>query len=83
MNLTGTPHCEIIPARGYTLMTSEAQLRAIAKYDAENTIQIKMKLNIKKDADIIAQLEKMARLDPKKGKQGYIKELIRRDMGIE
>ena len=61
-------------------MASEAQLRAGAKYDAANTIQIKLKLNIKTDAAIIARLEQMAAADPKRGKQGYIKELILRDM---
>lgn len=52
-------------------MTSEAQRRAVAKYDAEHTRQIKMKLNIETDADILAWLDRQP------NKQGAIKEAIR------
>lgn len=45
------------------------------KYDKENTVQIKMKLNKKTDADI---LQKLAAVP---NKQGYIKSLIRKDLG--
>lgn len=45
-----------------------------AKYDAANTVQVKMKLNIKNDKDILEQLEKV------ESKQGYIKALIRADL---
>lgn len=55
-------------------MTRESQKRANARYDAVNTRQIKLKLNIRTDADIIAQLEKVD------NKQGYIKALIRKDL---
>lgn len=55
-------------------MADTPQYRAQVKYDAANTIQFKMKLNKKTDADILAQLEKVG------NKQGYIKELIRKDM---
>lgn len=55
-------------------MTSKAIRQSVAKYDAENTTQIKMKLNKKTDADILARLEEV------KSKQGYIKALIRQDM---
>ena len=55
-------------------MTTEAQKKASRKYDAENTKTIKMKLNKKTDADILKWLDLM------ENKQGYIKELIRRDM---
>lgn len=55
------------------MTTSKAQLRAQAKYDKDNTVQIKLKLNKKTDADIIRALELS------KNKQGYIKELIRLD----
>ena len=55
-------------------MATEAQKRAIAKYDAENTTRISMKLNNKTDADI---LQKLAEVE---SKQGYIKELIRKDL---
>lgn len=56
------------------MATSEAQMRANAKYDAKATIQIKMKLNLTTDADII---EKLSSVD---NKQGYIKSLIRADI---
>lgn len=59
-------------------MASEAQKRAIAKYDAANTRQIHLKLNINTDADILDHLDTMA--DVEGGKQGYIKSLIRRDI---
>lgn len=55
-------------------MATEAQKRAIAKYDAENTTKVVMKLNKKTDADI---LQKLAEVE---SKQGYIKELIRKDL---
>ena len=53
-------------------MTSEAQKRAVAKYDEANTVQVKLKLNKGTDADIIALLDSIG------NKQGLIKELIRR-----
>ena len=55
-------------------MGSEAHNRAAAKYDAENTVQIRMKLNKKTDADILAWL------DEQENRQGYLKALIRADM---
>lgn len=54
--------------------TSDAQKRAVAKYDAENTKSFLLKLNKKTDADIIAFLENQP------NKMGYIKKLIRDDM---
>lgn len=54
--------------------TSDAQKRAVAKYDAENTKSFLLKLNKKTDADIIAFLENQP------NKMGYIKNLIRDDM---
>ncbi|MBQ1779315.1 MAG: hypothetical protein IIZ93_14265 [Acidaminococcaceae bacterium] len=53
---------------------TDAKRRAIQKYDASNTKQIHLKLNIKTDADILAQLEKQSSV------QGYIKNLIRKDL---
>ena len=44
------------------------------KYDKNNTVQIKMKLNKKTDADILDWLEKQS------SKQGAIKELIRKEL---
>lgn len=55
-------------------MTSEAQKRANAKYDAANTIQVHLKLNKTTDADILEQLAKVG------ASQTYIKALIRKDM---
>lgn len=55
-------------------MTSEAQKRASAKYDAANTKAIKIKLNTKTDADILQKLQEV------ENKQGYIKKLIREDL---
>ncbi len=54
--------------------TSEAQKRAVAKYDAANTKSHLLKLNIKTDADIIAHL------DQQPNKLAYLKKLIRDDM---
>lgn len=51
-----------------------ARDRAIAKYDAAHTVQIKMKLNRKTDADILKRLEEV------ENKQGYLKALIRADI---
>lgn len=51
-----------------------AQKRAKAKYDQNNTVQIKLKLNLKTDYDILEALERS------ENKQGYIKELIRADL---
>ena len=53
---------------------TEAQRRAIAKYDKENTAFVGLKLNRKTDADILDKLQGVG------NRQGYIKELIRRDI---
>lgn len=58
-------------------MARESLKKAVAKYDSLNTKQIKLKLNLKTDKDILEVLEK------KKNKQGYIKELIRADISKE
>lgn len=55
-------------------MATEAQKRAIAKYDAANTTRVMLKLNNKTDADILQKLAEV------QNKQGYIKELIRKDL---
>ena len=55
-------------------MTNKALKDAVARYDATHTKQIKLKLNITTDADILEQLDRVG------NKQGYIKELIRRDL---
>ena len=53
---------------------TDAKRRAIKKYDAANTKQLHLKLNLKTDADILAHLEQQESV------QGYIKALIREDM---
>ena len=52
-------------------MSTEAQKRASAKYDADNTVRITLKLNKKTDADILQKLES----EP--NKNAYIKEKLR------
>ena len=59
-------------------MASEAQARAVKKYDAVNTRQFHLKLNINTDSDILDKLDAVAKEEG--GKQGYIKGLIRRDI---
>ena len=56
------------------MVETEAQKRARLKYEAKQTVQVKMKLNTKTDADILAKLDSVS------NKQGYIKELIRKDL---
>ena len=53
-------------------MTAKDEARA--RYDAANTRQIKMKLNIKTDADILQAL------DAETNKQAFIKRLIRAEI---
>ena len=55
-------------------MASEAKKRANAKYDKEHTQAIMLKLNKQTDADVLAMLESV------ENRQGYIKELVRRDL---
>lgn len=55
-------------------MATEAEIKAKAKYDSKNTVQIKLKLNKKTDSDILQKLDEVG------NKQGYIKELIRKDI---
>ena len=54
--------------------TSDAQIKAVAKYDAANTKSFLLKLNRKTDADIIAFLEQQP------NKLSYMKKIIRDDM---
>lgn len=58
------------------MKASPAQLRANDKYKKANTKQYNLILHKVNDEDIIAWLES------KDNKQGYIKELIRKDMGV-
>ena len=54
--------------------SSDAQIRAAAKYNKENVKQLVLHLNTKTDKDIIDYISN------KDNKTGYIKELIRADM---
>lgn len=54
--------------------TSDAQIRASAKYNKENIKSLAFQLNITTDRDIINHLA------TKENKTGYIKSLIREDM---
>lgn len=54
--------------------STESQIRASIRYNKENTVQISLKLNRSTDADLIDNLNRVT------NKQGYIKELIRRDI---
>ena len=56
------------------MAVSEAQKRANAKYDKSNTKMMSLKFNLQTDADILDRLASVP------NKQGYIKELIRKDM---
>lgn len=55
-------------------MASDAQKRAVQKYDAANTVQLHFKLNRGTDKDILDKLDQV------ENKQGYIKDLIREDL---
>lgn len=57
--------------------SSDAQIRAAAKYNKENTKNIVLHLNITTDKDIIEHMNR------KENKTGYIKELIREDIANE
>lgn len=54
--------------------SSEATIKRNIAYNAKHVKQFKMNLNKNTDADIIEHLE------TKENKQGYVKELIRKDM---
>ena len=55
-------------------MATEAQIRASAKYDKNNTRSILLKLNTTTDADILAKLDETS------NRQGYVKDLVRADI---
>lgn len=54
--------------------TSEAQLRAQARYDSTHTTSVSLKLNNQTDQDILQWLRKQ------KSKQGAIKRAIRNEI---
>ena len=51
-----------------------ANIEYKAQWDKDHTVQVKLKLNKNTDKDILAKLQQVG------NKQGYIKELIRRDI---
>jgi len=51
-----------------------SKVKASIKYNKENVKQVKLNLNKKTDADIIAKLDEVPNI------QGYIKSLIRADL---
>lgn len=53
---------------------TEAQKRAREKYEAKTKVQILLKLNKNTDLDILRKLNAV------ENKQGYIKQLIRKDI---
>ena len=65
---------DIIPPKGGVKMETEAQKRARLKYQAKTSYIVKMKLNLKTDAEILEKLSCVPSM------AGYIKSLIRRDM---
>lgn len=58
-------------------MVSDKKKASNARFDAENTRQVKLKLNLRTDADILDKLDRTENV------QGYIKALIREDMKRE
>lgn len=57
-------------------MATEAQKRAMAKWNRENTTLITLRFNNEKDKDILKRLDE-------KGKTAYIRGLIRKDIESE
>ena len=55
-------------------MATQAQKKASAKYDKNNTRSILFKFNLTTDADILAKL------DSEENRQGYFKKLVRADI---
>lgn len=55
-------------------MTSDAQKKAVLKYNKANTVGFYIRFNRKTDSDILRWLELVG------NKQGYIKRLIRMDI---
>jgi len=53
---------------------TEAEKRATKKYEETHTVQVHLKLNLRTDDDILRKLAEVS------NKQGYIKNLIRRDL---
>ena len=69
-------HDKIDGIRGHSDMVkqTEAQLRAVKKYQDKNILQIKINLHRTYDKEIIDKLQSV------ESKQRYIKDLIRKDI---
>lgn len=59
---------------GVIMEENNKQSQYSMKYDRSNTQRIYLKFNLKTDADILEKLDSV------KNKQGYIKDLIRKDI---
>lgn len=55
--------------------TRDEVIQAITKWQKENIVRVVVKLNKTNDADILEHLDKV------NNRQGYIKDLIRKDIG--
>lgn len=64
-----------------TQKRTEAVKKAQAKYQKDKTLVVTLKLIRSSDADIIQKLDSRTHLPG--GKQGYIKQLIRKDIRKE
>lgn len=56
------------------MTAKNAQVRASMRYDEKNTVKFTVKLNRRTDRDLIERMESVS------NKNGYIKELIRKDI---
>lgn len=61
-------------SNGGLKLSTESQKKASKKYSRKNTKRYAIELNIKTDSDIIKVLDSVS------NKQGYIKELIKKDI---
>lgn len=59
---------------GGNAVATEAEKRAVEKYNKANTVCVLLRLNISTDKDIITKLDSV------ESKMGYIKRLIREDI---
>ena len=70
----GSSARQMTTTTGGAHMATEAQIRAQKRYDAANTRQVHLKLNLRTDKDVIEKLDNVPNM------QGYIKKLIRADL---
>ena len=70
----GFGNYQFCESREGVIMGENKQSQYSMKYDRNNTQRISLKLNLKTDVDILEKLESV------ENKQGYIKDLIRKDI---